>query len=182
MADRRGPLYKPWLTLLKIRNTAFKAGDAAAYREARNNLKKGIREAKKQYGRNLEKHFEDTRDTRRLWQGFQTVTGYKQTTKTAQCNNPSLPDDLNGFYSRFEDTNNRSVHRLTPTSTDQVLQLSAKSVRRTSRINPRKASGPDNVPGRVLKSCADELKDVFTDILTSLSAKLLCPPVLRAPP
>ena len=121
---------KQWLTgevcsLLKTRDFAFKAGDAAAYREARNTLKKGIREAKRQYGRNLEKNFEDTRDIRRLWQGFQTVTGYKYTAKTAKCNNPSLPDDLNRFYSRFEDTNIRSAQRLTPASTEQVLQLSA---------------------------------------------------------
>lgn len=42
---------KPWLTgevhsLLRTRDSTFKAGDAAAYQEARNNLKKGIREAK----------------------------------------------------------------------------------------------------------------------------------------
>ncbi|KAK0139823.1 hypothetical protein N1851_023265 [Merluccius polli] len=177
---------KPWLTgevcsLLKTRDFAFKAGDAAAYREARNNLKKGIREAKRQYGRNLEKNFEDTRDIRCLWQGFQTVTGYKHTAKTAQCNNPSLPDDLNRFYSRFEDTNIRRAQRLTPASTEQVLQVSAECVRRTfSRINPRKASGPDNVPGRVLKSCADELKDVFTDIFNISLSQAVVPTCFKS--
>lgn len=164
---------KPWLTgevrsLLKTPDSAFKTGDTAAYREARNNLKRGIRETKKQYGRNLEKNFEDTGDTRYLWQGFQTVMGYKRRVKTAQCNNLSLPDDLNRFCSRFENTNTRSAQRLTPASTDQVLQLTAESVRRTfSRINPPKVSGPDNLPGRVLKSCADKLKDVFTDIFNT---------------
>lgn len=177
---------KPWLTgevrsLLKTPDSAFKTGDTATYREARNNLKRGIREAKKQYGRNLEKNFEDTGDTRHLWQGFQTVTGYKRRVKTAQCNNLSLPDDLNRFYSRFENTNTRSAQRLTPASTDQVLQLTAESVRRTfSRINPPKASGPDNVPGRVLKSCADKLKDVFTDIFNTSLCQTVVPTCFKS--
>ncbi|TWW53209.1 hypothetical protein D4764_0188360 [Takifugu flavidus] len=45
--------------------------------------------------------------------------------------------------------------------------------RALSRINPRKAAGPDNIPGRVLKDCAEELKDVLTDIFNiSLSQQL----------
>lgn len=45
---------KPWMIgevclLLRTRDAAFKYGDAAAYREARNSLKRGIREAKRQY-------------------------------------------------------------------------------------------------------------------------------------
>eukprot|EP00061_Rhincodon_typus_P016902 g45356.t1 len=31
-------------------------------------------------------------------------------------------------------------------------------------VNPRKAIGPDSVPGRALGSCADQLVEVFTDI------------------
>ncbi len=31
-------------------------------------------------------------------------------------------------------------------------------------INPCKAAGPDNIPGQVLKDCAEQLKEVFTDI------------------
>lgn len=39
-----------------------------------------------------------------------------------------------------------------------------------SRINPCKFSGPDNIPGHVLKDCEEELTDVLTDIFnTSLS-------------
>ena len=110
MANRRRPF------------TPEDPGNVVAYREAgRNNLKREIREAKKQFGGNLEKSFEDIRDTRRLWQGFQTVMGYKHPAKTAQCNNPLLPDYLNRFYSRLEVTNTGGAQRLTPPSTDQVL-------------------------------------------------------------
>ena len=34
------------------------------------------------------------------------------------------------------------------------------------RPTPRKAAGPDNVPGRALQACADELTDVLTDIFS----------------
>ncbi len=61
------------------------------------------------------------------------------------------------------------------TSNDQALCLSAADVRKTlSRINPRKAAGPDNIPGRVLKDCAAQLTDVQTDIFnTSLSQEVV---------
>ncbi len=46
-----------------------------------------------------------------------------------------------------------------------VMTLSPDSMRRSlSRINARKALGPDNIPGHVLRDCAVELIDVFTDI------------------
>ncbi|KAI3374042.1 hypothetical protein L3Q82_022595 [Scortum barcoo] len=36
--------------------------------------------------------------------------------------------------------------------------------RTLKRINTRKAPGPDGIPGRALKVCADQLADVFADI------------------
>jgi len=46
--------------------------------------------------------------------------------------------------------------------------------RALTRINPRKATGPDNIPERVLKDCAEELKHVFTDIFnTSLQQAIV---------
>lgn len=59
---------KPWLTgeirsLLKTCDPAFRSGDNAAYRVVRNNLNRGIKEAKKQYGKNLASHFTDNKHT-----------------------------------------------------------------------------------------------------------------------
>ena len=33
-----------------------------------------------------------------------------------------------------------------------------------SRVNPRKAAGPDGILGKVLQACADQLSQVFTNI------------------
>ena len=54
-----------------------------------------------------------------------------------------LPDKLNNFFARFEDST------VTPTRTANKT---------------RKAAGPDGIPSRVLRACADQLAGVFTDI------------------
>src|SRR4029434_5528003 len=46
---------------------------------------------------------------------------------------------------------------------DYTLSLNVADVRRElQRVNPRKSSGPDGVPG--LRGCADQLAEVFTSI------------------
>ena len=50
---------------------------------------------------------------------------------------------------------------------DRVITLSVANV---SKTNIHKAVGPDRLPGRVLRACADQLATVFTDIF-NLSLK-----------
>lgn len=103
---------KPWLTgevhsLLMARNAAFKSGDKAVYSLARKNLSRGIREAKRLYGQKLNSHFTDNKDSRRLWQGCNTIADNKPRPPQASHLDPTLPDKLNHFYARFEiNTNN----------------------------------------------------------------------------
>ncbi len=160
---------KPWVTgevyrLLKARNAAFRAGDEEGLKTARANLSRGIREAKRQYSRRIAHRFSDSRDTRSLWQGIQTITDYKPPPQTCDSTIPLL-NELNAFFARFEAQNSTTAQKTPPPPGDQVMTLSPNSVRRSlSRINARKAPGPDNIPGRVLRYCAVELPDVFTDI------------------
>ncbi|XP_053083886.1 uncharacterized protein LOC128317198 [Pangasianodon hypophthalmus] len=79
-----------------------------------------------------------------------------------------------------------------PSLDDQVLCISPASVKRSfSKINAWKAAGPHNIPGRVLKDCAEELKDVFTDIFNISLSQAVVPtcfktttiiPVPKKPP
>ncbi len=125
--------------------------------------------SKMQNGHMLKKinnHFTDSRDTRSLWQAIQTITDYKPPPQACD-DDTSLPDALNHFYSRFEMQNDTPAQKLPTPPNDQALCLSPADVRKTlSRINPRKAAGPDNITGRVLKDCAAQLMDVLTDIFT----------------
>ena len=48
---------------------------------------------------------------------------------------------------------------------DCVIMLSAADVSKTfKQVNNHKAAGPNGLPGRVLRACADQLASVFTDI------------------
>ncbi|KAI5625239.1 hypothetical protein C0J50_15201, partial [Silurus asotus] len=97
---------KPWMTakvraLLKTRDSAFRAGDKTALKTARAKLSRAIREAKRAHGKRIHGHFQDSGDTRRMWQGIQAITNYKTTSPACDCDT-SLPDVLNDFYTRFE--------------------------------------------------------------------------------
>ncbi|KAK0147722.1 hypothetical protein N1851_012574 [Merluccius polli] len=96
---------KPWLTgdvhrLLRARDKAFKAGDRTGLRTARASLSHGIKKAKQDYSKKITNHFKDSRDTRSLWQGIQTITDYKPASQTCD-DNISLLNNLNSFFARF---------------------------------------------------------------------------------
>ncbi|MCI4379001.1 hypothetical protein PGIGA_G00222700 [Pangasianodon gigas] len=173
---------KPWLTgevyrLLKARNAAFRSGDEVGLRTARS---RGIREAKRQYSRRIVHRFSDSRDTRSLWRGIQTITDYKPPPQT--CDSTiSLLNELNAFFAHFEAQKSTTAQKTPPPPGDQVMTLSTHSVRRSlSRINARKAPGPDNIPGCVLRDCAVELTDVFTDIFNISLSQAVVPTCFKA--
>ena len=73
-----------------------------------------------------------------------------------------LPDKLNNFFARFEDN---TVPPTRPATKTCGLSFTAANVSKTfKRVNTRKAAGPDGIPSRVLRACADQLAGVFTDI------------------
>uniref|UniRef100_A0A8K9X6Q5 Reverse transcriptase domain-containing protein n=1 Tax=Oncorhynchus mykiss TaxID=8022 RepID=A0A8K9X6Q5_ONCMY len=77
----------------------------------------------------------------------------------------SLPDELNHFYARFEASNTEVCMRASAVPDDCVIMLSVADVSNTfKQVNIHKAVGPDGLPGRVLRACADQLAGVFTDI------------------
>lgn len=58
-----------------------------------------------------------------------------------------------------------SVNGLPSTPASQPFTLQEYDARRVFRsVDPKKAAGPDRVPGKVLKACADQLCTVLTNI------------------
>ncbi|KAF7647838.1 hypothetical protein LDENG_00165960, partial [Lucifuga dentata] len=47
-------------------------------------------------------------------------------------------------------------------------------------VNPRKAAGPDGVPGKVLKACADQLSQIFASIFNHSLLKAVVPSCLKS--
>ncbi|KAK3529161.1 hypothetical protein QTP70_018114, partial [Hemibagrus guttatus] len=123
-------------------------------------------------------HFQSSRDTRRMWQGIQSITNYRPAPPACD-RDASLPDALNNFYARFEAQNGMTARKTIPPPEDQVLCLTTANVRNTlCRVNPWKAAGPD-IPGRVLRECAEQLADVFTDIFNISLSSAIVPKCLK---
>ena len=103
---------------------------------------------------------------RRMWHGLQTITDFKKKTS---------PDKLNNLFVRFEDN---IVPPTWPTTKECRLSFNVADVSKTfTRVNPRKAAGPDGIPSRVLGEYADQLAGVFPDIF-NLSLSQPAVPIL----
>jgi len=155
---------KPWITheveqLIRARNRALGSKDHDLYSKARAALRKGINTAKQQHRRRIEACFDNSANPRQVWEGIRAITDYKSKSTSPSADHISA-EDLNLFYARYDREN-----------TDRAPVLSNHEVRQAlCNINIRKAAGPDGVLGRVLRDCAAELTDVFTEIYnTSLS-------------
>jgi hypothetical protein len=110
-----------------------------------------------------------------MWQGLQTITDYKGKHSRELPNDTSLPEELNYFYAHFKASKTETCMRASAVLDDCVITLSAANVSKTlKQVNIHKAAGPDGLPGRVLRACADQLASVFIDIFNlSLSKSVI---------
>ncbi len=89
-----------------------------------------------------------------------------QDTIPQHSGNQQLADELNEFYCRFEKT--PFSPPATPLSPTPALQIREDDVRQVFKKNKRReAPGPDGVSPACLKSCADQLAPIFTQIFNS---------------
>jgi hypothetical protein len=91
-----------------------------------------------------------------MWLCLQTITDYKGEHSRELPSDTSLPDELHYFYARFEASNTETCMRASDVS--EFFK----------QVNIHKAAGPDGLPVRVLRACADQLASVFTDKKNSL--------------
>ncbi|KAK3507233.1 hypothetical protein QTP70_011916 [Hemibagrus guttatus] len=157
--------------LRQAKEDAFRNGDRVLYNQARNTLNKEIRVAKRSYAKKLENQF-SSNDPASVWKGLKDITNYKTPSPSTEANQ-QLAEDLNEFYCRFETAgltpHAPSTQPLTPPATplspppalriseDDVCQIFLKQKR-------RKAPGPDGVTPACLKTCADQLAFIFSQI------------------
>lgn len=152
--------------LLRARDSAFRSGDRDLYSAARADLRRGIRAAKADFKRRIEDQL-TSNNPHHVWQGIQSITNYRGCDETSRDSGVALAEELNSFFARFETQTQHSAIPLQPppASSTPPLTLEVQDVRRVLwSVNPRKAAGPDGVPGKVLNACAYQLSQVFTDI------------------
>ena len=87
---------------------------------------------------------------------------YKGKTSHVAHTNVLLTDKLNTLFAHFEDN---TVLPTWPAPKDCGLSISVANVCKTFKcVNNCKADGPDGIPSRILRACADQLIPVFMDI------------------
>ncbi len=168
---------KPWFTaklrqLRQAKEDAYKKGDKVLYKQVKYTLEKEIRVAKRNYSGKLRNKLSSS-DSTSVWKGLKDITNYK-TPSPSTVENQQLADNLNEFCCRFEKTPHTCPEHLstqpltppaTPLSPTPALKISEDDMRQVFRKNKRrKAPGPDGVTPVCLKSCADQLASIFTQI------------------
>ncbi|XP_072556770.1 uncharacterized protein [Paramormyrops kingsleyae] len=137
---------KPWFTpklqhLHQAKEDAYRSGDRALYRQARNTLTREIKVAKRSYSEKLKERF-SANDPASVWRGLRDITSNRRPLPPAEANK-DLADELNNFYCRIHEA--------------EVSRLFQKQ-------KTKKAPGPNGVSPSCLKTCADQLAPIFTRI------------------
>lgn len=104
------PNQKPWINrevryVLRARAAAFASGNTDDYKKARYDLRRSIKEAKRQNKQKLEGHFANT-DSQCM--GLRQITDYQNRNREELTVRTTLPDELSDFYARFEALNMES--------------------------------------------------------------------------
>uniref|UniRef100_A0A8C6KS07 Reverse transcriptase domain-containing protein n=1 Tax=Nothobranchius furzeri TaxID=105023 RepID=A0A8C6KS07_NOTFU len=151
--------------------TYIASANTSEYKHAHYQLRKTIKAAKREYRDRVEQQFHNPRS---MWQGLNTITDFRGETRTPQTM-ASLCEDLNAFYASFDTANTMRPDSERTADDVSAHTVSEEDVRRCfRRVNARKATGPDGIPGRVLRSCAAQLAGVFTHIFNlSLSLSVV---------
>ena len=135
-------------------------------------LKEEIRKEKEQHKQKVQSHFTCS-NMRSVWSGMKLMSRYVNgnTQTIFSVNTADEANQLNQFFNLFDchdfsrkhsqirDVLNRAS---APDDDFQRLQTSEDEVRRAfQHVNPNKASVPDNIAPRVLKTCAEQLAYIF---------------------
>lgn len=175
------PNNKPWFdsslrAKLQVKDAAYKSrtSDVMAYKRAKYDLEKAIKLARATYRQKLEDSLASS-NSRDLWSGVQKVTNYKPANLKLCSDDESLPNELNRFYARFDKT--PPPHVVKPVNDGEPpLVIAETDVRRTlSKLNVRKAAGPDDISGRLLRTCAEQLSGPLTALFNRSLSEMEVP-------
>ncbi|KAL8596932.1 hypothetical protein ACOMHN_062302 [Nucella lapillus] len=100
---------KPWVTkevgdILRQRQQAFQEGNKEEVKRLQKEVKKTVLANKRRFKEKVESNMASS-NSRQVWSGLQTMTGYKPGKKGLDAEDlQQLSRDLNTFYGRFDNT------------------------------------------------------------------------------
>ena len=171
------PNNKPWLTKdmrqvildkKKLRSNNYSPQSLGLVNKE---IKKKVRESKKAYKSKIEESFK-ANDMCSVWQGLKKVSGYdcvKSSVNLGQENERQYVNELNKFYARFDKydftATHQNIRQQCKHSDTGHICFDARSVCKQFKcVNPKKASGPDNISGKIINLCAEQLSHIFSYI------------------
>ena len=102
-----------------------------------------------------------------MYQGIWTIVNYR-IAPPVYDDDVDFLNEWNNLFGRFEALSNSPAVKSVPHQDEKALCLDIAEVRRSLRsLNSQKAPGRDNIPGRVLRECADQLPCVLMDIFNT---------------
>jgi hypothetical protein len=159
------PNNKPWVSsqLRKDLVNTHKSFGTSGYEDNHKKLCTNIRKAKQDYKMKVEALF-TSNNTRDAWRGLKILTGMEKVRReSALISAPGADDRLNDFYCRFDDKDFRETHHDIKTTLSRNMDNSSFSLNvdvvkeSLRKVKVRKASGPDGIGGRLIKSCQSSL-------------------------
>lgn len=153
---------------LNRKKAAFHSTDTTKMKAAQKDLKRIIRQGKREYSLKLEEKVQD-QDSKAVWNSLKLITGCGVTSKSLQ-EEGITPNEVNTFFAWFDKHDFSNEHAQVSSTLVQrdddntcpPITITADQVRlQLKRLNTNKAAGPDGVHPRTLKTCADQLCDVL---------------------
>ncbi|TWW69303.1 putative RNA-directed DNA polymerase from transposon BS [Takifugu flavidus] len=154
---------------------AFVSGDKEELKTVQRELRRKIRQEKDNYRRKMENQLQQN-NICGVWKGLKTISGFKEqksqpvvssaATPATVCAPNRLPTHSRHFTLSPMPTppNNTSLLQPVPHTPHQVRMALKKN-------RARKATGPDGIHSRLLKSCTDQLCGILSHMF-NLSLKL----------
>ena len=166
------PNNKPWINkelkdMLIEKHRLVRSGNDVERRTVQKHIDKKIAECKQIYKEKVEGLFRTNR-VKDAWNGLKTLCGYNKKQNTPDPENlNTYVNDMNEFFARFEthDFSNARDEMMSKiqSKTDENIVIRQEQVQHTLKnIRTGKATGPDEVPAKALKCCAEQLAPVLT--------------------
>lgn len=168
------PNNKPWVTkelktMLNEKRRYMVNGDSTQQKAVQKKINKKITDSKKDYKEKIEGLFR-TNSTKDAWIGLKTLCGHKEKTNIPYPQDiTTYVNEMNSFFARFERYNfseecNNIISDTQNISSEKILITEKCVLQSLKRVRASKATGPDGVPARALKCCAEQLAPVLRSL------------------
>lgn len=164
---------KPWVTksikeVLNKKKKAFREKDKEQLHNVQKEMKKVITEGKNNYKNKIEQKFKSN-DMHDVWQGMNLMSGRHKGCVNVMSDSTDYANDLNKFYTRFDchdfkrerETIINKLKEEANQNSESIVISETSVFDAMKRINPNKACGPDGIHPRAVKTCAEQLCNIF---------------------